>query len=147
MAHEFAHILSGAYVTATVSCLLFGIYSALGDDLEAAASGDEDAPWALLGLTAIMLSAWLAVVQVASRVASAALSRERELEADVAAARYTRDPLSLAAGAAHDRPPSRRAAATSPRASSPLCIRATEDDAGRPLGALGARRTRRSACA
>lgn len=132
VAHEFAHILSGAYATATVSCLLFGIYSALGDDLEAAASGEEDAPWALVGLTAIMLSAWLSVVQVASRVASAALSRERELEADVAAARYTRDPLSLAQAL---RMIGRHPAGGGyiPEGLVPLCIRATEDDAGRPL--------------
>ena len=55
VAHEFAHILSGAVVTATVSCMLFGIYSELEDKLEAATS-EDDSPWAFLGLTAIMPS-------------------------------------------------------------------------------------------
>jgi Zn-dependent protease with chaperone function/Zn-finger nucleic acid-binding protein len=132
VAHEFAHVLSGAYVTATVSCLLFGIYSELGDKLEGATSQDEDSPWALLGLTALMLRTWLGVVQVASRVMSAALSRERELEADVAAARYTGDPLSLAQALRMiGRHPA--GAGYVPEGLAPLCIRATEDAAGRPL--------------
>jgi hypothetical protein len=37
VAHEFAHILSGTYVTATVSCLLFSIYPTL-------ATGSEGPP-------------------------------------------------------------------------------------------------------
>jgi Zn-dependent protease with chaperone function/Zn-finger nucleic acid-binding protein len=132
VAHEFAHILSGTYVTATVSCLLFGIYSELGDRLDTAASGEEEAPWAMLGLTAAMLRVLLAFVQVASRVASSALSRERELEADVAAARYTRDPLSLAQALRMiGRHP--HGGGYIPEGLAPLCIRATEDDAGRPL--------------
>ena len=126
VAHEFAHILSGAVVTSTVSCLLFGIYSELGDRLEAASSQDGS-PWAMLGLTAVMLRAWLAVVQVASRVTSSALSRERELEADVAAARYTRDPLSLAQALRMiGRHPG--GGGYIPEGLAPLCIRASEGD-------------------
>jgi len=133
VAHEFAHVLSGSSVTATVSCLLFGIYSAVGDRLEEASSDDEGSPWAAVGLTAAMLRAWLAVVQVASRVTSAALSREREFEADVAAARYTRDPLSLAqALRIIGRHPA--GAGFIPDGLASLCIRAPEDEAGRPLG-------------
>ena len=125
VAHEFAHILSGTYVTATVSCLLFGVYSELGDRLEAAASGDEDNLWALFGLTAGMLRLLLFVVQFASRVTSSALSRSRELEADVAAARYTRDPLSLAeALRMMGRHPG--GAGYIPEGLAPLCIRTTE---------------------
>jgi len=125
VAHEFAHILSGAYVTATVSCLLFGIYSELGDRLEGAVSSDEDTPWALLGITAVMLRGLLLVVQAASRVTSSALSRQRELEADVAAARYTRDPLSLAqALRMMGRHPG--GAGYIPEGLAPLCIRTTE---------------------
>jgi len=132
VAHEFAHILSGTYVTATVSCLLFGIYSELGDRLDTAASGEEEAPWAMLGLTAAMLRVLLVFVQVASRVTSSALSRERELEADVAAARYTRDPLSLAQALRMiGRHP--HGGGYIPEGLAPLCIRATEDDSGRPL--------------
>ena len=125
VAHEFAHVHSGAYVTATVSCLLFGIYSELADRLESAASGDEDSPWALFGITAVMLRALLFVVQLASRITSSALSRQRELEADVAAARYTRDPLSLAqALRMMGRHPG--GAGYIPEGLAPLCIRATE---------------------
>ncbi len=125
VAHEFAHILSGTYVTATVSCLLFGVYSELGDRLEAAASGDEDNLWAPFGLTAGMLRLLLSVVQFASRVTSSALSRSRELEADVAAARYTRDPLSLAeALRMMGRHPG--GAGYIPEGLAPLCIRTTE---------------------
>lgn len=132
VAHEFAHVLSGTYVTATVSCLLFGIYSELDDKLAAASSREDDSPWAALGLTAIMLRAWLAMVQVASRVTSAALSRQRELDADVAAARYTGDPLSLAHAL---RMIARHPAGGGyiPEGLASLCIRATEDEAGRPL--------------
>jgi len=132
VAHEFAHVLSGTYVTATVSCLLFGIYSELNEKLDAVASGDEDSPWGALGLTALVLRAWLGVVQVASRVTSSALSRERELDADLAAARYTRDPLSLAQAL---RMIGRHPAGGGyiPEGLAPLCIRATEDEAGRPL--------------
>ncbi len=132
VAHEFAHVLSGAYVTATVSCLLFGIYSELGDKLEGASSEDGDSPWSFLAFTALLLRAWLAVVQFASRVTSAALSRQRELDADVAAARYTGDPLSLAQAL---RMIGRHPAGGGyvPEGLAPLCIRATEDEAGRPL--------------
>jgi Zn-dependent protease with chaperone function/Zn-finger nucleic acid-binding protein len=132
VAHEFAHVLSGTYVTATVSCLLFGIYSELADRLDSAASGDEDSPWGMFGVAALMLRAWLAAVQVASRVTSSALSRERELEADVAAARFTRDPLSLAQALRMiGRHPG--GGGYIPEGLAPLCIRATEDTAGRPL--------------
>jgi Zn-dependent protease with chaperone function/Zn-finger nucleic acid-binding protein len=132
VAHEFAHVLSGTYVTATVSCLLFGIYSEVGDRLDAATS-DEDSPWGMLGLTAVMLRALLAVVQVASRVTSSALSRQRELEADVAAARYTRDPLSLAQALRMiGRHPG--GAGYVPEGLAPLCIRGTEADGDWLLG-------------
>src|SRR5664280_345326 len=96
VAHEFAHILSGTYVTVTVSCLLFGIYSSLGDKLEAAALAGGGSRAIPVALAAVALRGWLWALQVASSVTNAALSRERELQADFAAARYTRDPLSLA---------------------------------------------------
>ena len=34
VAHEFGHVLSGDYVTATSACLLFGVYSSIRDSLE-----------------------------------------------------------------------------------------------------------------
>ena len=133
VAHEFAHVLSGTYVTATVSCLLFGIYSGLEDELEAATAQDEDSPWALFGPTALMLRALLVVVRFASRVTSSALSRRRELEADIAAARYTRDPLSLAqALRTMGRHPG--GAGYIPEGLAPLCIRSTQSDGGGRAG-------------
>lgn len=96
VAHEFAHVLSGTYVTVTVSCLLFGIYSALGDTLEDTAMGAAGSRAAPVAAGAVGARAWLWVVQRASAVLSASLSRARERQADVAAALYTRDPLSLA---------------------------------------------------
>jgi Zn-dependent protease with chaperone function/Zn-finger nucleic acid-binding protein len=124
VAHEFGHVLSGTYVTATVSCLLFGIYSQVGERLEEAtlaASGTRAAPLALVG---ILLRGWLWLLQIASSVTSAALSRERERQADLAAARYTRDPLSLAEAL---RIISRHPGGTGyiPEGLAPLCIRET----------------------
>src|SRR5664280_2636843 len=91
----FAFFLSFP-VTVTVSCLLFGIYSSLGDKLEAAALAGGGSRAIPVALAAVALRGWLWALQVASSVTNAALSRERELQADFAAARYTRDPLSLA---------------------------------------------------
>ena len=125
VAHEFGHILSGNYVTVTVSCLLFGIYSELGDRLEEAAlatGGSRAAPFALV---AILLRGWLWVLQLASSVTNSALSRERERQADLAAARYTRDPLSLAeALRIISRHPG--GAGYIPEGLAPLCIRDTQ---------------------
>ncbi|MCX6373987.1 MAG: zinc metalloprotease HtpX, partial [Actinobacteria bacterium] len=125
VAHEFGHILSGSYVTVTVSCLLFGIYSELGDRLEDAAlatGGTRAAPFALV---AIALRGWLWVLQLASSVMNSALSRERERQADLAASRYTRDPLSLAeALRIISRHPG--GAGYIPEGLAPLCIRDTQ---------------------
>ena len=125
VAHELGHVLSGNYVTVTVSCLLFGIYSELGDRLEDAAlatGGTRALPFALV---AIALRGWLWVLQLASSVTSSALSRERERQADLAAARYTRDPLSLAeALRIISRHPG--GAGYIPEGLAPLCIRDTQ---------------------
>ena len=137
VAHEFGHILSGDYVTVTVSCLLFGIYSELGDRLEEAAlatGGSRAAPFALI---AVALRGWLWVLQLASSVTNSALSRERERQADVSAARYTRDPLSLAeALRIISRHPG--GAGYIPEGLAPLCIRDTQS---RIPWLLGSRRT------
>ena len=124
VAHEFAHVLSGSYVTVTVSCLLFGVYSAVGESLEDAAwqgAGTRSAP---LMIVVVALRGWLWVLQLASSVTSAALSRERERQADLAAVRFTRDPLSLAeALRIIGRHPG--GAGYIPEGLAPLCIRAT----------------------
>ena len=128
VAHEFAHIVSGTYVTATVSCLLFGIYSSLAEKLEAAALSTGQTRGAPVALGALMLRGLVFVLQLASRITTSALSRERELEADVAAARYTRDPLSLAqALRLIGRHPG--GAGYIPEGLAPLCIRANEGPA------------------
>ncbi len=124
VAHEFAHILSGGYVTVTVSCLLFGIYSSLVEKLDdvADAGADTDAASATLGM--VPLRSWLWLMQLASSVVSSALSRERERQADLAAVRYTRDPLALAeALRTVGRHPG--GAGYIPEGLAPLCIRAT----------------------
>ena len=124
VAHEFAHILSGGYVTVTVSCLLFGIYSSLVEKLDdvADAGADTDAAAATLGM--VPLRSWLWLMQLASSMVSSALSRERERQADLAAVRYTRDPLALAeALRIIGRHPG--AAGYIPEGLAPLCIRAT----------------------
>ena len=90
VAHEFGHVLSGDYITATTACLLFGMYSSIQDSIgDEMAGGTAAAPALLVGLL-------VPLVQAASAVTNAALSRQREWEADAAAVRYTRDPLSLA---------------------------------------------------
>ena len=145
VAHEFAHVLSGSYVTATVSCLLFGIYSSLADALDAliAGGGDESrtegstsAAGGLVIVGAFFLRVWVWVLSLASQVANAALARERERQADVAAARFTGDPLSLAEAlrmiARHP-----GGAGFVPPGLAPLCIRAGETAGGGLLGRWG----------
>lgn len=96
VAHEFAHVLSGSHVTVTAACVLFGMYESLGDAIGSLGEGvqDRDAVWADKGASAGSVLSWFA--EVAGGIVSGALSRQREFEADVAAVRYTRDPVSLA---------------------------------------------------
>ncbi|MEZ5126224.1 MAG: M48 family metalloprotease [Thermoleophilia bacterium] len=126
VAHEFGHIVSGSYVTVTVSCLLFGIYSSLGDELEDATLVSAASNAAPVGVpVALGARVWLAALQLGSSLIDAALSRERERQADLAAARYTRDPLSLAeALTIIQRHPG--GAGHIPEGLAPLCIRDTQ---------------------
>ena len=64
VAHEFAHILSGSYVTVTVSCLLFGIYSSLVDDIDEAADAGADTRAASAVLVMVPLRTWLWLMQL-----------------------------------------------------------------------------------
>ncbi|MFA4965023.1 MAG: M48 family metalloprotease, partial [Thermoleophilia bacterium] len=125
VAHEFGHILSGTSVTVTVSCLLFGVYTEIGERLEDAALTGASSQEAPVAAVAALLRGWLWLLQLASSVTNAALSRERERQADLAAARYTRDPLSLAEAlrviARHP-----GGAGWVPEGLAPLCIRATQ---------------------
>lgn len=92
VAYEFAHVLSGSCVTATAWYLLFGIYDSLDDEAvdESGAGFFGTGDGARLGLRA-----WLALFRLASSMTAASLNRQLERRADVAAARYTGDPLSL----------------------------------------------------
>ena len=133
VAHEFGHVLSGTYVTVTVSCLLFGIYSELGERLEGAALAAGGMRAVPVALAAVLLRGWLWLLQLGSTVTGAALSRERELQADLAAARYTRDPLSLAeALRIISRHPG--GAGYIPEGLGPLCIRDAAAGAHRVVG-------------
>ena len=124
VAHEFAHILSGSYVTVTVSCLLFGVYSSLAESLDGAADASSDTKAASAVVLMVPLRGWLWVMQLASSVVNAAISRQREWQADLAAVRYTRDPLALAeALRVISRHPG--GAGYIPEGLAPLCIRAT----------------------
>ena len=124
VAHEFAHVLSGGYVTVTVSCLLFGIYSSLVEKLDEATDAGSDTDAASVTLGMVPLRSWLWLMELASSVVSSALSRERERQADLAAVRYTRDPLALAeALRIIGRHPG--GAGYIPEGLAPLCIRAT----------------------
>jgi heat shock protein HtpX len=126
VAHEVAHVASGDYVTVTVACLLFGVYSGFGESLIDAAEGTSVrslplvfASWGLAGL--------LAALDVAAMVINAALSRDRESEADLVAARFTRDPVSLAQALRMIERHPGGAGYTVPGLA-PLCIRAADPD-------------------
>ena len=124
VAHEFAHILSGNYVTVTVSCLLFGIYSSLMEHIDGATDATADTEGGSALVVMVPLRGWLWVMQLAASVVNAAISRQREWQADLAAVRYTRDPLALAeALRVVSRHPG--GAGYIPEGLGPLCIRAT----------------------
>jgi Zn-dependent protease with chaperone function/Zn-finger nucleic acid-binding protein len=122
VAHEFGHILSGSYVTVTASCLLFGIYGGLEEQLEGAGDLEGSSGATSVQGGALAVAGWLRLVRAASSLCDAALSRDRERQADLAAARFTRDPLSLAEAlrliAAHP-----GGAGSIPEGLAPLCIR------------------------
>lgn len=132
VAHEFAHVLSGSHVTVTAACMLFGLYESIGDALGELGEGlgDADRPWADRGGAAGSLLSWFA--EVAGGIVSGALSRQREYEADLAAVRYTRDPMSLALAlrTIADHPVGRGYV---PPGLAALCI---TGESGRPDGAL-----------
>jgi len=140
VAHEMAHVLSGSYVTVTVACLLFGLYSSWLEGLSSVnmsgafdqapgSGGASAAGGGIVMLGVFFLSVVISIVELASTIVNAAISRSREFEADMAAVRYTRDPVSLAqALQAIDRRSG--GAGYVPSGLAPLCIRPTGSEGG-----------------
>lgn len=93
VAHEFAHVLSRSHVTVTAACLLLGMWENVGDSIGHLGSSTGDAS---IETSASAGSALIGLIELAGSVVNAALSRQREYEADAAAVSYTRDPLALA---------------------------------------------------
>jgi Zn-dependent protease with chaperone function/Zn-finger nucleic acid-binding protein len=93
VAHEFGHVMSGDYVTVTSACLLFGVFTSLGGGLQDAGE-DSRSLGPIVAGGVLWLLVWM--LQLCATVINGAISRQREWLADLAAARYTRDPLSLA---------------------------------------------------
>ena len=87
VAHEFGHVLSGDYVTATSACLLFGVYSSIRDSLE---EGIDDGR-AVYGLRAVLLHSCRRRRRSPTPPCRASASGR-----PMPRPRYTRDPLSLA---------------------------------------------------
>jgi len=100
VAHEMAHLASRDCVTATRACMLFAAATALDDAVDpggrpgSGAMTDGDLPPNDLVLVPLQVMLWF--FELCAAVVNAAISRQREFAADLAAAKYTRDPESLA---------------------------------------------------
>jgi len=149
VAHEIAHVASRDCVTTTRACLLFNVHTALSRWLEKPRPVRR---WPMLGAlllsserggsaldymptekelghdvqtsSFVAFVLWLVVgaMELAGTVVKLAISRQREYAADLAAARYTRDPVSLAE-ALQTMGRHRGGAGPIPAGLSPLCIR------------------------
>jgi heat shock protein HtpX len=144
VAHEVAHVASRDCVTATRACLLFlgvvraehGVGWAWTTDLTWRRDSSVAQKVGGLGVVAVYLLwpvtllVWLGLrcTELMASIVNLAISRRREFLADLAAARFTRDPVSLAEAlqlmAGH-----RGAREPIPAGLSPLCIC--------PVGATG----------
>jgi len=94
VAHEFAHVLSRSHVTVTIACLLTGMWESIGDSM--GRLGDDGGQDVTAQGAAAVGSVFAGLMQLIGAIVNAALSRQREFEADAAAVRYTRDPMALA---------------------------------------------------
>jgi heat shock protein HtpX len=101
VAHEVAHVASRDCVTATRACLLFLGVSRFDEvknqgllDVGIIALVDP-VTW-LIALPLLVVGLWLHLMRLAAGVVNQAISRQREFAADLASARFTRDPVSLA---------------------------------------------------
>lgn len=95
--HEAAHVASGDSLLATVTCSLFGIYSALLEGISKAirrVSRGRRAGGLILYLIVVYII--LSITQVVSFLLNMFLSRQKEYRADAVAVRLTRNPISLA---------------------------------------------------
>ncbi len=101
VAHEMAHIVSGDCQFITLSTALFGLYEeALSQvtrvNRDLATSETERRNAASSALASIPIFIVIFILENLSQFLNLVVSRQREYRADAAAARYTRDPLSLA---------------------------------------------------
>jgi heat shock protein HtpX len=100
IAHEAAHIVSEDSLTNTVTCSLFGVYSALLEGVTKAmqfggnSQGRREggAPIAYLAVVYVILS----ITQFISLLLNMFLSRQQEYRADAVAIKLTRDPIPFA---------------------------------------------------
>ena len=92
--HEAAHIVSGDSLTTTVTCSLFGIYSALLDKIKVIIKNGSGGPLFLIVLSLLMVLLYIA--QFINFLLNMFLSREKEYRADAIAVRLTRNPVALA---------------------------------------------------
>ena len=157
VAHEVAHLASRDCITATRACLLFlGLVQAERSIVPRQIGGPRGLPsfrvalgmmilaevYALILLpAALVVWSGLRCIEFMASIVNLAISRQREYLADLSAARFTRDPVSLAE-ALELMSRHRGAAEPIPVGLSPLCI-CPVGATGVEAGGGGGRRTRR----
>ncbi|KPK40475.1 MAG: hypothetical protein AMJ78_07165 [Omnitrophica WOR_2 bacterium SM23_29] len=95
--HEAAHIASGDSLLTTITCSLFGVYSALFEGVSRAlrkVSRGRRAGGIVIYLLIIYIV--LLITQVVNFLLNMFLSRQKEYRADAISVRLTRNPISLA---------------------------------------------------
>lgn len=100
VAHEMAHIVSGDCLLTTIVCSLFNVYEEALARLPQLSSFDREEPSARRASSAVAASLpvllALFVFECLGSLLNMFISREKEYRADAAAARLSRDPMSLA---------------------------------------------------
>ena len=100
VAHEAAHIASGDSLTTTITCSLFGVYSAMLEKISETLSGNRNRSRSRSdGREMVFLVVIYVVVSFAQFInllLNMFLSRQKESRADAVAVRLVRNPLSLA---------------------------------------------------
>lgn len=95
--HEAAHIASGDSLLTTITCSLFGVYSALLEGVSRALRrGSRGRRAGGLVIYLVIIYVVLLITQVISLLLNMFLSRQKEYRADAISIRLTRNPISLA---------------------------------------------------